>query len=328
MPSAGDALLFAISARRRLSWGSFSEILDAVFVPDDTAGSDVRQVRSTVASLGSALGHWDVVSDGQSARVYIAPPSLVRLPWPGLPRAVLCGSRSPDTLHELSRACIAAGATVHPSSQNHLNRYAPTRLEVTARSPADLARVAASLGLRHQPQPVAEALTDLSGSITGYVASLEWVTEPDIDWIRRDFDPEELRLVHTASDAPRSQQLSLTVYENRAGWARQDRLWRGSSWARADRDWGRYAVLAARGRAVANYERSSGAFTVPRQVPLPAAPARALGLCSGKPPRIGTHEGLGTYSYLDVPVSVGSELLRKLEQDRRVPPNEQTGSDE
>ena len=95
MSSRGDALLFAVAARRVLTWRSFTDVLDVIFVPDARVGADVKQVRSAVAALGSSLGHWDVVSDEQGTRVCVAPPILAALPRPGLPTAVLCGARSP-----------------------------------------------------------------------------------------------------------------------------------------------------------------------------------------------------------------------------------------
>ena len=315
MVSIGDRLLFAVSARRRLSWRSFADILDAVFVPDDGVGTDTKQVRSTVASLGSSLGHWDVIPDASTAWICIASPSFARLPWPGLPRAVLCGARSPDTLAEVYRAARAEGAMVQTSPQAHMNPYAPTRIEVAAESTEGLSRVAAALSLRWEPAPAAETLALVSGSVAGYVASLTWSSEPDIDWTRRDFDPDQLRLVRATGSAQRSSQLTLSAYENPAGWARQDRLWRGERSALADRDWGRFAVLAELGRFITAYQHRDGTFTVPRQVPLPAIPARALALCSGKPPRAETGQGLGIHTYLDVPAGIATTVLQKLGQD-------------
>lgn len=313
--NTGDALLFAVTARRRLSWRSFTDILDSIFVPDDSVASDVKQARSGVAALSASLGHWDVVSDGRTAGICIAPPALARLPVPGLPRAVLCGARSPDTLADLCQAARAVGVTVQASTQHQANRYAPTRIEVVGGSADALERFAVSVGVRYQGRPAAESLAIASGSVACYIESLEWCTEPDIDWIRRDFDPDELRLVTTAPGASRSGRLNLSAYQNPAGWARQDRLWRGESWAIAHRDWSRFAVLADRGRIVLAYSRTQGTLASPRQLPIPAIPARALALCSGKPPRYVPGPGLGTHVYGEVPASIAAVILEKLAQD-------------
>jgi hypothetical protein len=50
------------------------------------------------------------------------------------------------------------GATVQASTQEHVNRYGPTRIEVTTGSEQDLVGIAESLGVRYQHQPAAEAL--------------------------------------------------------------------------------------------------------------------------------------------------------------------------
>jgi hypothetical protein len=314
LASPGDALLFAVSARRQLSWRAFTGALDAVFIADEREGVDVRQARSAIAALGSSLGHWDIVPDGQSARICVAPPVLARLPWPGLPKAVLCGARSPDTLEAVKRAAAIVGVTARAAAQHHLHRYAPARIEVTANSSGPLANLADALGVMYRPEPAAGALTAACGSLSGYLGTLEWSAEPDIDWTRRDFDPEGLRLVNVPVGGQRDG-LTLSVYENPANWARQDRLWRGERWALAHRDWARFAVLAERGRRIATYEHRSGTFTVPRQVPIPAIPARALALCSGKPARLSAGQNLGTHSYLDVPESIAAAVLEKLGQD-------------
>jgi hypothetical protein len=306
-------LLFAISARRQLSWRSFSEVLDEIFVPDGRVGTDVKQVRSAVAALGSSLGHWDVIPEGQSASIYIAPPAFAVLPRPGLPTAVLCGSRSPDTLAVVTRAGKAAGVIVRQAAQEHLHSYAATRIEITADSHDPLERLADMLSIGYSHQPAASALAIACGSITDYVAFLPWCTDADLNWLRRDFDPEHLRFVSRPEGATRDG-LVLSAYEHPSGWARQERLWRGDQSAIADRDWGRFAVLADRGINVYGYDHTVGTVSVPRQVPLPTIPARALGLCSGRPPRVEPGEGLGSNIYADVPAAIARTLAGKLGQ--------------
>jgi hypothetical protein len=164
------------------------------------------------------------------------------------------------------------------------------------------------------------------GSVSGYLDTLEWSSEPDINWTRRDFDPEGLRLITVPEDAPRNG-LTLSVYENPARWARQDRLWRGERWALADRDWARFAVLAERGRTIATYAHSSGTFSSPKQVPLPGIPARVLALCSGKPPRLSPGRGLGTHTYSDVPASIAVAVLEKLGQHGSVRSDDHGGGE-
>ncbi|MHB1953418.1 MAG: hypothetical protein ACYCOU_06675 [Sulfobacillus sp.] len=296
-----------------MNWHSFSELLNSIFVADPTVGMDVKQVRSVVAGLGSSLGHWDVLPDGQSASIYAAPPALARLPRPGSPTAVLCGSRSPDTLAAVTGEGGKVGVTVQWVPQDHLNPYAATRIEVSADYHESITRLADALKIRFRQEPAAWTLAHACGSIPGFIQSLSWSTEADLNWPRRDFDPERLRFVPRATTMERDG-LVLSAYENPAGWARQDRLWKGNQFAIVDRDWGRYAVLADRNINILRFHHVEGTVAVPRQVPLPGIPARALGLCSGCPPRLEAGIGLGFHVYTDVPEAISKIIGAKMGQ--------------
>lgn len=312
-PSPGDILLFAVSARQRLAWRSFREVLEQIFVPDNRVGANLRQAQSAIAAIGSLLGHWEIIPEDGSASLSIAPPTLALLPRPGLPTAVLCGARSPDTIGALSRAAAAAGVSVRHLAQDQSHRYAPARIEVTADSRDRIGRLAESLHLFYQPQPAAASLAIRCGSLEEYRASLSWTTQADFDWPRRDFDPDSLRFIpHRGGSS--ENQVVLSTYEHPSGWTRQDRLWHGGRSALTRRDWARFLVLADRRVTVLTYDHSTGTFTVPRQLPLPSIPARALGLCSGRPPRFEPGLGLGTYVFTDVPAPVAEIVAAKLGQ--------------
>ena len=299
-----------------LSWASFCKMVDEIFVPDGRLADDVSHTRSEVASLGDCLGHWDVVSDERGTRICIAPPVLAALPRPGLPGALLCGSRSSDTYQALASACRAAGVTISVTKQDHLNPYAASRVEVVGDSHDRIAAAAATLGIGYQQVPAAWALAEASGSLDRYLTNLRWGSDAELNWIRKDFDPTNLRFarVPSGSDHP---PFGLSNYTLPAGWARQDRLWRGQENARVDRSWGRYAVLQELGMLVLRFDPLSGSLAVPKQVPLPKIPARSLALCSGRPPAFESGEGLGCRVYPDVPVSIFEALAGKLGQHER-----------
>jgi hypothetical protein len=307
-------LLFAVSAQRQLSWQAFAHVLNAIFVADERIALDIKHVRSAVASLGDALGHWEVVADGSSARICIAPPVLASLPRPGLPTAVLCGARSPDTLPSLSQACGNAGVELRIFGESGVNPYAPSRFELVAQSLDALADVAESLHVPFASEPAAWRLAIACGSLEDYIGSLTWSSDPDLNWPRRDFDPEGLRFTRPVGNADRAR-VSLSAYVHPSGWARQDRLWREREYTSVDRDWGRYAVLADSGHKILRFDRVSGLVAVPRQVPLPRIAARSLALCSGRPPMIHPGDGLGLHVYSAVPESVFGVLAAKLGQD-------------
>jgi hypothetical protein len=309
----GDALLFAVTAQRRLSWAAFSHLLDAIFVPDERIATDVRHMRSAVASLFDSLGHWDLVPSGATANICVAPPVIARLPQPGRPAAILCGSRSPDTLTALDAACRALNVDVQVADQSRVHPYAPSRVELIADGPGDLNNVAERLGIRCDPGPTAWALADACGSVADFVTSLHWSASAEPNWPRWDFDPEQRRFVHAVGDPDRAG-LSLSSYRHPAGWARHDILWCEGEGAAADRDWARYAVLADRRVRLLQYNANLGVVTAPRQVPLPRLAARSFGLCSGRPPAAEPGDGLGLHVYGAVPLSVFRTVAAKLGQ--------------
>jgi hypothetical protein len=311
--SRGDLLLFAVAAHRQLTWGSFSRMVDAIFVPDERVANDVGHVRTEVASLGDVLGHWDVITDDRGTRICIAPPALAILPRPGRPSAVLCGSRSSDTGPVLARACRMSGVEMTITKQQHLNPYAASRVEVVSDSQDNIAAVAAGIGIECRPSPAAWALAQASGSIDEYLKGLSWTTEEDLNWTRRDFDPVGLRFSPVPLDS-NHPPFGLSNYTIPAGWARQDRLWRDNENARIDRSWGRYAVLESLGRQVLRFDHQAGLVAVPRQVPLPKIPARSLALCSGRPPTLKAGVGLGYHVYSGIPISVFEALAKKMGQ--------------
>jgi hypothetical protein len=187
------------------------------------------------------------------------------------------------------------------------------RIEATADSRQHLAQLASELNIAFGLQPSAWGIAMAGNSVDYYLASLEWVDGGDLNWPRRDFDPEALRLV-PSNEQVRREGMVLSVYEHPGGWAREDRLWRGGSSAVANRDWGRFAVLADRGITVLRYDRAAGALSLPRQTPLPGIFARALGLCTGQPPKFEAGDGLGWHSYGGVPASIAKVVATKLGQ--------------
>ncbi len=317
MTSSGDALLFAVSASRDLPWASFRAAVDATCVPDGLIASDMRYVRSEAGAVGDALGHWEVVTLSGDRRVVIAPPVLARLPWPGFPRAVLCGSRSPDTLSEVQRECAQlAGVEVRVASQI-ARPYAPSRIEVIAASEDRMAGAAGAIGIEYSPNPAAWSIAVASCSLGQYLDSLKWDHQADLNWDRRDFDAGRMAFTRPEADET-TPPLRLSAYSHPSGWAWRDWLWRDGTAAVVDRDWGRYAMLRAAARRVLAYDRREGVTLVPRQAPLPKLLARALTLSSGQPASVREGEGLGLRAYSAVPLGVFDLVAAKVGQDLQV----------
>lgn len=311
--SSGDTVLYAVSSRRSVPWSSFKLAVDAAFSPSHQPATQTRYLRSDVAALGDSLGHWDIAPDGQdSIRICVAPPVLARLPWPGPPCAILCGSRSPDTVLDVAAANRSSGKTIARAvPQQTLHPYAPSRIEVRSSAGGDLGALAAQLGITYAEEPPAWALASACSTLTGYLASLEWDADDQLDWPRRDFDPGRL-----AYGPPQQNNtpLRLSMYEHPRGWTGFDRLRRDGKVARIDRAWARYAVLASAGIRVLRYNHRAGTVTVPRRVPLPRLVARSLALCSGQPPAVTPEGGLDHLVYSAVPQSVFDVIATKLGQ--------------
>lgn len=312
MVDRGDAVLYAISARRQVSWQSFSAVVDAVYVPDERLGPDLPRARRNVALVGSALGHWDLVSDGNATRLFIAPPVLALLPRPGLPTAILCGSRSPDTRDAFAAAAASSSVRLRVVSQTSLHPFAPSRIEIVADSAMAFERLADSVHIEYRPEPAAWTIALSAGSVTDYVASANWSPSSELDWEREDFDPINLRFSRQRQDT--GAHLRLSSYEHPGGWTRRDILWRNGDSAFVDRDWARFAVLADYGSRVTRYDHARGTLSAPVQVPLPHVIMRAVALSSGQPPRWRPGTGLGTLVYGGVPLAVADVVMRKLGQ--------------
>jgi hypothetical protein len=312
MLSPGDTVLYAVSSQRSVPWASFKLAVDAAFSPGCQPATKMKYLRSYAAALGDSLGHWDIAPDGQNSRICVAPPVLAQLPWPGPPRAIMCGSRSPDTVVDVVAACRSSGkASARAVPQQTFHPYAPSRIELRSSADDGLAVLAAQLGITYAEDPPAWALAIACCTLTEYLSSLEWEPDDNLGWPRRDFDPGRLAFgPPQQSDTP----LRLSMHEHPRGWTRFDRLWRDGEIARIDRAWARYAVLASAGICVLRYNHRAGTVTVPRQVPLPRLVARSLALCSGQAPAAMPGGGLGHLVYSAVPESVFEIIASKLGQ--------------
>ena len=311
----GDVLLYAASAKRVMSWDSFKRIVDTTCVPDNDVANRMRFVRTEALEVGNMLGHWEVAHSGVNRRIAVAPPVLARLPWPGFPKAVLCGSRSPDTIPAIRAACKSVGGPSLSITRQIHHPYAPMRLEVSGQSEEQMVAVARELSVHYDQTPPAWSLATVSGSVEGYLRGLTWEERPDLNWDRLTFDPELLRFSSSATDSAVSR-LRLITYSHPSGWDHRDWLWKDGTSADSDRSWGRFCVLASTGRTVLHYNHPDGIATVPRQVPLPRLLARALALCSGEAPSLVPGAGIGLRAYPSVPRAVFDVVAAKLQQNR------------
>ncbi len=334
----GDALLHTLTARREMPWEAFRDAFDSVYRPAPGADPEpVRYARSRLARILTSLGHCEITP----GRLVIAPPVLALLPSPGLPTAVLCGARSPETASTVAACCdgrrLLASAAPTPASA----APAPSSIAVTAYNVADHAELACHVGLHFSPTPTAWLLAEAACTIEEYVQSLGWTSDPEINWNRRDFDPEQLHFAAPGATQTAAARLSRYEHPGRHGYT--DQLWIGGRSAAVDRSWGRYVALAAAGVHAIEYNQSLRTVAVPATVPLPSLASRALALCSGQAPhrggRTGDHGSArpgGAFDiYPRVPPDIFDVIATKLGQARsgsgrrevawRIPPGRSTG---
>ena len=321
MSDAGDVLLFALSASRRWSWRTFKSAFDEVYVrrvrtSGDTADEPDQHHRRRTLILMDSLAHCDVSFQAEGSEVCVAPPVLAALPTPGLPRAALCGARSPETVQSL-RSVAGRKVRIQVATQSTASDVVPTRVEIEADSHSDLSAFAEAVEVPYVVTPTAWTLAHFTGSLAHYLDLLHWSTRPDLTWPRSDFDPTRLHFAEARSD---SSSLTLARYQDPVRGQFLFRLWKGGASADVDPAWGRYAILQDRGMAVVTYQSHGALVGVPATVPLPRLVARALTLCSGYAPvqpRTGeakTSPSSQCEMYRSVPLDVYRLCMTKLGQ--------------
>ena len=323
MFNEGDSLLYALSAWRNTSWSSFKECFDTLY-QQYGVGYETGQYESVANYRWKALrtlrclGHIDIRFDsGRIQDILIAPPTLAALPGFGVRKAVLCGSRAPNTIGELRRAAAVNGALIKVDDQSKSLRFTPTRVELQADHEDAIQDVAESCGISYSRLPSARFIAEFSTSLQDYWKRLRWLEEDDLNWQREDFDIDSLRFRRALGSTPR---IRLSRYQHPVTSLRRFRLWKDGNFTDIDLEWGKYAILALCSRPVLRYDRAARRLAVPSATPLPGLLSRAIGLCSGYPPESvilkSEFPPAGVHHYdvfRDVPPSVFETVADKVE---------------
>lgn len=311
-----ELMLHVVTARGGVNWAawhnSFSSLANGRVLLQELSPAEALRILS-------CLGHIEVTGPAHGMTLAAAPASLSRLPIAGLPRAVLCGGRSPEAERSLAEAAADAGCRFSAIAPGHAREQSPRTLFIEADSTAALAKVASTIGAVFAEIPPAWTIANLSGSVQEYRQTLAWRSEPEPPLQSRELDSATLRFV----DAPPARPgLRLIQYFPRRLPSYHE-LRDGQSFARTERDWGIYTALCEHGRNVIIHDLHTHAVAVPASAPLPKLFARTLALCSGLAPawlpsaEIGWHtdEPRGFWVYAHVPSTIASLVLEKLGQD-------------
>lgn len=295
----GDRLLYAISAKRELGWSVFKrtfELLCAAHAVDASV-TDMGFARYETARGLDALAHVEVEIDFDSGtRLYAAPPTLSLLPRAGLPKAILSGARSPNSIDVLGQRIKEIGRNLQIEVREQAGKVKrfPARVSIAAESTEDLASIAKAAGVEFQRIPVSWSILNFSASLPDYLSGCNWARTDKLNWDEQQFDVD--RVCFTENNGS-LQDTQLIRYIHPSRQYPIYYLWKGMEAVRVDPDWGRFAILETARRDILHYDHSVAALFLPVTVPLPKLLARALCLCSGFAPRVVSSNGV-----------VGSEL--------------------
>jgi hypothetical protein len=319
MSKPGDELLSVISVRKHLSYRLYRESFDVIHMRAIESHSGLNEpvafIRSRSLRLLSQLGHAEVFAYGSPVAVCVAPTVLARIPQPGLPQAVLCGSRGLDAALVLRRECLSSGqeANTIVSGQVYGGGYAPSSIFVQAINEDSLKRIAEQLGIKFEAYPPAWRLINYSAGIDDYETELVWYHEPDPVWPRKDFSTKRL----TFSFELEEMSNRLSMFEEPITHRRLFRLHRSIGSAATDMDWGRWVYLRDNNNVLL-FDESRQAVYVPATVPLPGLLARGISLFSGVSPSREPHpekEGYYVDVYTGIPLEAAELLALKLGQN-------------
>lgn len=317
----GDQLLYVLSSWGAARWSQFREAFDFIVKEARNQRDHVDWAPSgfhpqVALRAISALGHCEIDTRDGRLQVLVAPPFLARLPRAGFPVAVLCGARAPQTVAEVTEAASKLSAKVDVRRVLGPSLW-PAAVLVQAEKTEILGAIAERLGIGFGECPSSWSLLSSSITIHKILENLEWKSVPPLDWKREAFDPG--RPAFRKGDSP-DQGLCLVRYRNPVSRDYLFRLEKSGQTARIHPDWGRYAILCSAGVQPAAYDSASGRAYFPSAAPLPRLLARALVLCSGKPPVAEENESriLGIPSearllgYQTVPADVYALVCSKL----------------
>jgi hypothetical protein len=319
-----DRLLYVLTARPEISWSRWKEAFDVLHMMQRTESrtaltSGNRYDRNATARALDSLGHCELDFTG-AGRVAVAAPVLARLPSAGLPQAVLCGARSPQTLAQLETACAQTGCRMQVSPQRAAVNLLPLRVVVEADTVSGLEALAQELSIRCEAEPPAWNLLHFAGTLDTLLQGVKWQAEAPLNWWKKTFEPH--RLEWTSAELATLPPMVLLRYIHPRRQTKLHILVHDGQSTEIDLDWGRYAVLREAGLNVLVYHERSYNLAVPQSAPLPRLLARSLALCSGFAPSVldkkkatwASPEGYGFDVYRSIPPQIACEVAKRLGQ--------------
>jgi hypothetical protein len=313
--NSGDILLYALSAKGRLSWAQFKTTFDILATKGGLKYENAVSSRNLALRNLDSLGHCDFFESDTGRDIVAAPTFLVRLPT-SQPLAVLAGARTPSTVEKLKTAAQKTGIKVDVLDQHgELAEMAPSKLLLRAENESALVEYAQVLGIAFDCVPPAWKLLGFGMGLEDVTERLKWDETPELNWRCEDFDPE--RRSFKAPKEPRPEFRLSRYLDPRRG-SYRFYLWDGKLSAVVDCDWGRFMALKQAGFDVLYFDPRRNFLLSPKTVALPRLLARSVVLCSGSIPRhlpgLGGTRSSGYNVFELVPKALAERLAQKLGQ--------------
>jgi hypothetical protein len=311
-----------MSTLGQLKLEEFNNMLNSVPITglqeEDYLIGDFRQY---IIRLLDSLGYCEF--DFDKRKIFMCPPSLVRLPGAGLPKAVLVGARIPKLIERLKDAVKSEqGKAIFQTVPRKLSSIGfPPLTCIEAESTNTIKNIALSCGIGCDVEiPASWKLASMSAEVNIIKDNLNFMPRNWTAQKMKVFDVHKLRFMPANEERDNCLTDFLdTITKQHSHW-----VWSNSKTAEINRDWGRYVMLEAEGKNVLLYDQKRLRLATPAWVPLPPLMARSLTLCTGSPPdtaKTGNNDVAGIPAnypleiYSGVDESLARLIANKLHQD-------------
>ena len=267
-----------------MTWAQYRQAVGILSIRETGSQwkSSCAATRSCLLHSLHALGHCDAYYENGRTTIAIAPLSLCRLPRAGLPTAILTGARRLQTQERIEEAAKVRedGLRVRVVRCPGPLGLLPDSIFVESESRDGMASFADELRIPYIDTPPSWSLVNWCGTLLQLEEKLECRIPKSLNHPRYDFSTETLNFTRTITNSfPR-----FTRYRNPTTDLPIHVFFNGELGAEVDLSWGRYLFFSSKRITVSAYDERRFRLCVPVKTPLPGIVARAMCLCSGRPP--------------------------------------------
>src|SRR5262245_21284390 len=164
-------MLHVATARGVMSWRPWRDAYESLM---QSAQSALRLSPVDGTRLLDSLGHVESCYLNGDFKVASTPGVLTRLPRTGLPVAVFCGRRSPQTERKLRDAATRERARFIVAPRDSARMNPPRAFFVEAENAKQMAAIAAAAGVQFAELPGSWCLVLAAADLDSYLSSLSW----------------------------------------------------------------------------------------------------------------------------------------------------------